>query len=188
MARSLVKRDLCPRGVLLAGSLAFAVSLVLQLSIWPVFEIQRRAVRSEMKWKLLRGVPESDLLIYRFSREVYAELEFEDGGKEVELKGIMHDIVRTLHEADGTVVIHVVRDDVETALLAGLDQRVRGIQERDTRGQEQRRALTALWAAYHESPGTRLLSMAPMDRWFHEPLARHGRTIDSADPGPPRGA
>lgn len=172
----------------LLGFAAFAVALLLQLSIWPVFEFQRMSIRSEMKWKLLRGVPESDLLTFHFNPEAYADLEFEDGGKEVELDGAMHDIVRTERQANGDLVIHVVRDDAETALLAGLDQRVRRLQEGDASGQEQRRVITTSWPGFHDSVRSKTFVLKVFDRHFPEGTMGTGRTAEAADPGPPRRA
>lgn len=168
------------------GFLALSASVLLQLSIWPSFEVQRRAIRSEMKWKLLRGVPENDLLTFRFTAKELAELDFEDGGKEVVIGGAMHDIVRRTTEAGGIVVLHVIRDEAETALLAGLDRKVRGVQEHDERGQQQRRALVSMWPGFHENARPDMIFRRPTDRIFPEMVEAAGRAPGAVDPGPPR--
>ena len=169
-----------------AGVAAFAVSLSLQLSIWPVFEYQRSRIRSEMKWKLLRAVPQEDLLTFRFTRAEYAGLVFHDKGKEVALHGVMHDIVRTVSEEGVMVRIDVVRDDAETALLAGLDRKVRAEQERDAKGEKERRLLSSVWAGFHELNVLGVVDLPAMDRHFHEVRPPCGRIADHAEHGPPR--
>src|SRR6187455_1320589 len=113
-------RTICPsisRWAALTAVVALVVTLALQLSIWPVFECQRYMIRSEMKAQLLRCVPQEDLVVFRFTQAEYAGLDFEDGGREIEVNGAMHDIVRTAPDAHGMILIQVVRDDAETALL-----------------------------------------------------------------------
>lgn len=169
-----------------AGVAAFVISLSLQLSIWPVFEYERSRIRSEMKWKLLRSVPQEDLITFRFTRAAYVGLDFHDGGKEVALDGVMHDIVRTVADQGGMVRIEVVRDEAETELLAGLDSKVRAAQERDARGEHERRVLTSGWACFHESSAMGTFEPPVFDRYFHDLPPPCGRIADCADPGPPR--
>ncbi len=176
------------RIAMLAGISAFVVALVLQLSIWPSFECQRYMIRSEMKSRLLRCVPQEDLVVFRFTPAEYADLDFEDGGRELELNGAMHDIVRTVCDADGMILVQVVRDEAETALLASLDKRVRKVQEADTRGHQQRRVLASMWAGFHEAVPVTIFRLPGTERIFPEERHRYGRVADGEDHGPPRRA
>lgn len=182
-ARAIIKGH---RWGLYLGACALLAAVVLQLSIWPVFEMQRRAIRSEMKWKLLRGVPESDLLTFRFTAAKVEELEFKDGGKEVVIGGVMHDIVRRTIGPDGIIALHVVRDEAETALLAGLDRRVRGIQEGDERGQQQRRVLVSMWPGFHEHAEPKVIFRRSTGRRYPPVIATAGGIRQGIEPGPPR--
>lgn len=171
---------------MLAGAGAFVVTLALQLSVWPTFECQRYMIRSEMKARMLLSVPQEELTVYRFTQAEFGDLDFEDGGHEVRLNGAMHDIVRIARDIDGTMLVQVVRDAAETALLADLDRRVRGLQEADTRGQEQRRLLTSMWPGFHEPLSTTTFDLPAMFRHFPEEQQGYHHTADTADPGPPR--
>jgi hypothetical protein len=166
--------------------LVFALSLGLQLSIWPVFEVQRMVIRASVKTQLVQGIPASDLLTFRFTEEQYGALEFEDEGREVELNGAMHDIVRTERCTEGRVEVQVVRDEAETALLGGLDRRVRAIQEDDAQGRQQRRVLVGMWPSFQEVPGERVFVLTASERRFAELRVSEGRSADVVEPGPPR--
>lgn len=170
---------------LITGISALLVAMGLQLSIWPSFELERNAIRSAMRWSILRGVDPSALEMLRFTTTEYAQLRFEDEGKEVRVDGHIYDIVHTTSAA-GTVIIHAVRDEAETALLADLDRRVQ--QAQDDQGHCHRRMLIAAWAGFHEGPVERTIAITAQLRHFPDRSVAEGRTLGSIEPGPPRKA
>ncbi len=188
MFRAMRQKRCSLRGIGLgAGISAFLVAMGLQLSIWPSFELERRAIRSAMKWSILRGVDPSELVMLRFSTREYALLRFEDQGREVRVADRIYDIVRTTRAA-GTVTIHAIRDDEETELLADLDSSVQRAQDQDDQGGSQRRMLITAWAGFHEGPVEKTIAISGQLRQFPHRSIAEGRTLGSIEPGPPRKA
>lgn len=171
----------------LVGAAAILFAMAVQLSLYPVFHVQRRAIRHEMKDRILAGLPASALTKFRYTPEQLAAVDFVDGGRELRHHGVMYDIARVYHDGRGQVVIEAARDDKETKLMADLGRMVERRVEQDAGGRSARLALMGGWAVYCEpwpsmengGRESRVLS-------FREPVDRPGIPGDAIDPGPPR--
>ena len=169
------------------GAAALLSAIVLQLGMYPVFHLQRKAVRHAMKDRILAGVPASALTEFRYTAQELAEVDFVDGGRELRHEGVLYDIVRKHHDGQGQVVIAAVRDDKETRLMADLGRMVERQVEQDANGRTGRLALIGSWALYCEPwSSMRCTGLAGHDLTFFEPAMRSGRLVDAMDPGPPR--
>lgn len=169
------------------GAAALLSAIVLQLGMYPVFHLQRKAVRHAMKDRILAGVPASALTEFRYTPQELAEVDFLDGGRELRHEGVMYDIARVHHDGHGHVVIAALRDDKETRLMADLGRMVELQVEQDATGRNGRLALIGSWAVYCEpwsSMGCADLEGHALT--FFEPAMRPGRLVDAMDPGPPR--
>jgi hypothetical protein len=172
---------------LLTGAGLILLALLAQLSVGPMHLFERFSIREEMKHRLMTGLPQSEWTVFHFSQADLEDLDFEDDGHEMEIGGMMYDIIRTGQEADGGIVIEAVRDDAETKLMADLDRLVRGHLAADTKGQEQRSRIIGAWVTYHETiGGTSLRPPSSKELGFARFGGHMGRTIGAIDPGPPR--
>jgi hypothetical protein len=93
------------------------VLLVLQLLALaaPLAIVTVRAViHAQVRTMVLHSVPVTDRVTYVCTQERYHAI-VRDDGKEIDVDGVMHDVIRTRTNA-GTVEIDCVRDDAETAL------------------------------------------------------------------------
>ena len=185
-------RNRCPRrghkaAVLLMGCALVLVSIIAQLSIWPVHTIQRRAIRHAMKDRILAGLPESALTKFRFTLAEFEQVDFVDCGRELRSEGVMYDIVRIYRDAQGLMVIDAVRDDKETELMADLGRMVQRRMETDAQGREQRERVIGSWAPFCGTIDAPSIPLSPMgERRFGSITQREGRSGDAVDPGPPR--
>ena len=170
-----------------AGLVLFAV--LAQLSVAPVFFAQRAAIRHEVKDRILAGLPQSALTVFRFSAAEYDAVDLLDGERELRSEGILFDIVRTYREAGGGYVIEAARDDQETELMADLDRMVRGRLSADTEGQEQRSRIIGAWITWFQSLDTTSFRLPdPQGIGYAQVVVAGGRCISAIDPGPPRRA
>lgn len=172
---------------LLAGAAAVLLAMGVQLAMYPVFHAQRRAIRHEMKDRILAGLPAGALTTFRFAPQELADVDFVDGGRELRHQGALYDIARVYHDGRGRVVIAALRDDRETRLMADLGRMVERRVAQDAHGRNGRLALMAGWAVYCE-PWPRMLHAdhAAVTRAFGETAGDAGRSVDAIDPGPPR--
>lgn len=172
---------------LLAGAGLVLLALLAQLSVGPLHLFERFSIREEMKHRLMTGLPKSELSVFHFSQADLEDIDFEDEGREMEVGGMMYDIVRTCATVDGGIVIEAVRDNAETKLMADLDRVVQGHLAADTKGQEQRSRIVAAWANYHEVIGRSSLRPPSSNELGFARFRGHmGRTTGAIDPGPPR--
>lgn len=170
-----------------AGLVLFAV--LVQLSVGPVHLLERAGIRGDMKARLMAGLPQCRLTILHLSEAEFNGIYFEDDGREMEVDGVMYDIVRIHRESTNEIAVEAVRDDAETELMADLDRLVQGQLAGDTRGQEQRAQLVSGWCVFHEAIGrTALVLPSPTELAYAVSRACSGRTIGAIDPGPPRRA
>ena len=173
--------------MLLMGCALVLVSIIAQLSVWPVHSVQRQAIRHEMKDRILAGLPESALTKFRFSQAEYEEVDFVDGGRELRSEGVMYDIVRIYRNSQGVVVIEAARDDKETELMADLGRLVQQRIDADEQGQEQRQNVIGSWAPFCGTVVPVEVQAPPaIERWFGSSDPSTGRSATPIDPGPPR--
>ena len=174
---------------MLLGCALVLVSIIAQLSVWPVYHLQRRAVRHEMKDRILAGLPESVLTRFVYTDDQYAELDLLDGGREIRSEGVMYDIVR-IQRLHGKVIIEAARDDKETKLMADLDRMVEQRAAADKEGQQQRQRIIGTWAIYFGSPVTVCLQEpgSSFDVCFGEKERTLVHPFRAIDHGPPRSA
>jgi hypothetical protein len=170
-----------------AGLVLFAV--LVQLSVGPVHLVERTSIREDMKARLMAGLPHSELTVFHLTGAEFTNIDFEDDGREMEVDGVMYDIVRIHRGSANGVVVEAARDDAETKLMADLDRLVQGQLAGDTRGQEQRAQLVSAWCAFHEAIGRTSLRLPPPKELTYAASSEcTGRTIGAIDPGPPRRA
>lgn len=174
---------------LLVGSGLVLFALLVQLSVGPMHLFERANIRGDMKERLMVGLPESELTIMHFTEAEFTSIDLEDDDREMEVDGVMYDIVRIHRESAGGIVVEAAKDDAETKLMAELDLLVQGQLAGDIRGQEQRALLVSAWCTFHETIGrTSLVVPSPTERAYAASGACTGRTIGAIDPGPPRRA
>lgn len=173
--------------MLLMGCALVLVSMLAQFSVWPVHSIQRRAIRHEMKDRILAGLPESALTVFRFTLAEYEQVDFVDGGRELRSEGVMYDIVRTYTDLGGLIVIETARDDEETGLMAELGRLVQRRVDADEQGREQRQSVIGSWAPFFGAmPSPRIPAPPVSERSFGSSEPCTGRSAAAIDPGPPR--
>ena len=141
-----------------------------------------------MKHRLLAEIPVGDLSEFRFTPAEFENIEFEDGGKEMERDGFLYDLVRVERIADGSIVVHAIRDDRETKVLATLDALLGQLEENDKQGKDQRTDLVSSWAPYCEQVPTIVFFGVARDRGFPVLTCACGRSADAMEPSPPRAA
>ncbi len=173
--------------MLLMGCVLVLVSIIAQLSVWPVHSMQRQAIRHEMKDRLLAGLPESALTKFFLTPTEYEKVDFVDGGRELRSAGVMYDIVRIYLNGEGLVVIEAARDDKETELMADLGRMVQKHVDADPQGRDQRQRVIGSWAPFC---GTiiplRIPAPPVITRSFGSSEPFSGRSAAPIDPGPPR--
>ena len=173
--------------MLLMGCTLVLVAMVAQLSVWPVHSVQRRAIRHEMKDRILAGLPESALTRFRLCQAEYDAVDFVDGGRELRSEGVMYDIVRIYENAQGLIVIEAARDDKETELMADLGRLVQQRVDGDEQGQAQRQSVIGSWAPFCGAVVPLRVQAPPViERWFGSSDPFTGRSATPIDPGPPR--
>ncbi len=109
----------------------------------------RTVIHAQVRAMVLNAVPADERLTYVCTPERYQAI-VRDDGKEIDVDGVMHDVIRLRTHA-GTIEIECVRDDAETAL----SQIISGAR-RNAAASDQR--LTTLFALLLR-PG------APPDAW-----------------------
>lgn len=175
--------------MLLMGCALVLVSIIAQLSVWPVHSMQRQAIRHEMKDRILAGLPESALTEFELTPEEYEQVDFVDGGRELRCEGVMYDIVRTGKNAQGMMVIEAARDDKETGLMADLGRLVQLCMDADEQGREQRQSVIGSWASFYREVVPPQVPAPPViERCFGPSEPFTGRSAAPIDPGPPRRA
>ncbi len=173
--------------MLLTGCALVLVSIIAQLSLWPVHSMQRRAIRHEMKDRILAGLPERALTKFRLSQAEFAEVDVVDGGRELRSEGVMYDIVRMYRNGQGLIVIEAARDDKETELMADLGRLVQQCVDADEQGREQRQNVIGSWAPFCGTViPVRIQAPPAIERWFGSTAPFMGRSSDPVDPSPPR--
>ena len=175
--------------LVLAGAATVLFSVLVQLAMYPVFHVQRTAIRHHMKHRILAGLPASALTTFRFTPQELAKVHFVDGGRELRHEGVLHDIARVYHDGHGQVVVEALRDDRETRLMADLGRMVERRVAQDADGRTGRLVLMAGWAAFCEPwPAEWSVGQPSQDRPFMKLATSAGRQVGAIDPGPPRRA
>lgn len=89
-----------------------------------LFHIQRSQVRKEVKLRIKQGVPEEQMLIFRFSTAApgLQNLQWENP-HEFRFRGRMYDVVRQ-HTANDSIYLYCIDDQQETRLFATLSELV----------------------------------------------------------------
>lgn len=173
--------------MLLMGCALVLASMIAQLSVWPVHSMQRRAIRHEVKDRILAGLPKSALTKFRLTPAEYEQVDFVDGGRELRSEGVMYDIVRICKSAQGLMVIEAARDDKETGLMAELGRIVQQRVDADEQGREQRQHMIGSWAPFYGAVvPVKVQSPPAIERWFGSSDPFKGRSATPIDPSPPR--
>lgn len=89
------------------------------------FKVRQHSIRHEIKLKLIRSVPESELTILSFHPEAdeYKEVEWKEP-HEFRYRGRMYDISYQETDAQGVIHFHCINDTQEEELFAHLDEHV----------------------------------------------------------------
>ena len=105
------------------------LSILLVLSIcftavgfYPVFIKLQYQVRQEIKHRIKKGIPETELHKITFAQN--EKIDWVRDGKEFRLKGEMFDVVRK-EILNGNTIYHCINDKEEKALFAILDELVK---------------------------------------------------------------
>lgn len=85
-----------------------------------IFKIKQYSIRKEIKTKIKEGVPQQELVIFRFSEEQLAKLEWKHS-REFRFRDMMYDIVRRSVEND-IHILYCVSDEQENRLFVRLDE------------------------------------------------------------------
>ncbi|MBL0044443.1 MAG: hypothetical protein IPP33_08610 [Flavobacteriales bacterium] len=141
-----------------------------------------------MKHRLLAELPVRDLSEFRFTLAEFAHVDLRDGGKEMEWDGFRYDLVHVERTADGYIIIHALRDDRETQVLATLDDLLRQAEQSKHGAKEQRSRIVGSWAPFCERNTAITVEVRVADRSFPPLIFVKGRIVDPLDPTPPKSA
>ncbi len=96
-------------------------SFVLPLAVpYTVLHFQKKAVKKKVKWMMIAGLEEQQLVHLDFTKEEAAQLDWKHRG-EFAFEGEMYDIVRSIDRGDSVTYI-CWHDHEETALSKDLDR------------------------------------------------------------------
>lgn len=95
--------------------------IVNSIGYFGIFRWHQYGLRQEMKQAIKQGLPEDQLTHFRFSHDDYAQLDWEEDGREFRFNNRMYDVVR-MHRSATYVEVACVHDEQETRLFAQLDE------------------------------------------------------------------
>lgn len=105
-------------------SLAFLLLIILLLPIFGSyisFNLRKLAIKKELKRKIKKGIPDSELISMVLTPEITRSESFGwHNSHEFRLNGIMYDIIKTSKKGE-QIVYKVVCDDEESTLFAQLE-------------------------------------------------------------------
>lgn len=88
------------------------------------FKLRQQEIRSEMKSRIKRNVPEQELTAIRIEAGNESALDWEKEDKEFEYKGNLFDVVRK-ESVKGATIYYCINDAQEEKLFDDLDEHVR---------------------------------------------------------------
>jgi len=98
----------------------FAVVLIWQgLGTFVVFQLERKAIRKELKMRIKEGVPEGELSEFRFTSDQYHQLEWRKSNEFV-WQGHFFDVVKSRKDVNGNFILKCISDRQEDKLFADL--------------------------------------------------------------------
>ncbi|MCX6140959.1 MAG: hypothetical protein NTX15_09055 [Candidatus Kapabacteria bacterium] len=103
-------------------------TLVVPLAIVSVRWDVHRRVRSE----IFAGITGESCVLFSLDKQSYSA-SLRDEGKELEVDGVLHDIVRLCKSRD-RILVYCLQDDAETALTSSLKAKRIHAMQRDARG------------------------------------------------------
>lgn len=172
---------------LVVGLVLVFISVLCQVGSGPLFLFRQFEMREAMERRILKGLPDEELTVLRFSKAEFEEVELYDGGQELELEEVMYDIV-SIDRSEGAVVVRAVRDGDETRLNNELEQMVRAHAANDQRSGQERTSAVSGWAPFCEALQHLSLEgqLLTSELLFGQILTFTGRDRCPIDPGPPR--
>lgn len=90
---------------------------------YPLFKYAQYKIQKEIKGRLKKSVPDSELFVIAIPADKVNELDWKREGKEFRYKGTMYDIVKSENKGD-EMIYHCVNDKQETQLFAQLEELV----------------------------------------------------------------
>lgn len=119
--------------------------------------LEKYRIRKEVKKRLLAGLPDSELVFFKFSRHDSNSLLRWEHAEEFEYRGEMYDVVRQSAGND-TLQFWCWHDHAETKLNRELRQLIAKFQANDTgRHENERRLFCFFLTLFHEeTPGFRV--------------------------------
>lgn len=90
---------------------------------YSVFKLKQKKIRSDIKRAIKEGVPENELVDFRFhtKEESWINLEWTKPEKEFRFNDQMYDVVET-HKSNDTIYFKCIHDVKESGLFQQLDQ------------------------------------------------------------------
>jgi hypothetical protein len=103
------------------ASILLIFTFVLPLAVpYTVLQYQKKAIKRKVKWMMIAGLDEQDLVHLTFSKAESAQLDWKHS-TEFAFEGELYDVVRTYERGDQIIYI-CWHDHEETALYKDLDQ------------------------------------------------------------------
>lgn len=98
-----------------------------------VLKHKQYAIRKEIKRKIKKGVPDSELIPIIVTNKNKSELDWKHS-KEFRYKGSMFDIVKSEHNSDGSTTYLCIWDDLESEVFNDLDKLASKEKDNQNRG------------------------------------------------------
>ena len=150
------------------------------------FKYKQSKIRSEIKRAIKEGVPEDELVDFRFytKEESWINLEWTKPEKEFRFNNQMYDVVET-HKSNDTIYFRCIHDVKESGLFQQVDQLTNQRSSKD-------KSLVVYWSQQIYSPMNGIVSQkAPLDiavKWtkhyYQESKIKF--FLDSPVPPPPK--
>lgn len=112
---------------------------------------RKRAVKKEVKWKMIAGIEKSELVLLKFSKtEVSTKLKWKHS-KEFEFNNQMYDIVDKVVSSD-SIKYWCWWDYKETKLNKQLDELLVGVYQHDSKSKEKQDLLNKFYKSIYFQP------------------------------------
>ncbi len=112
---------------------------------------RKRAVKKEVKWKMIAGIDNKELVHLKFSKKEISEKLNWKHSKEFEYNNQMYDVVDTVVSKDSIQYI-CWWDFEETKLSKQLDELLVGVYQHDSKSKEKQDLLTKFYKSIYLSP------------------------------------
>lgn len=103
-----------------------------QFGYYALYSYQQSELKEAMKERMLAGLPDSVLQIMD-EKDLKADIEWEQEGKEFSLAGKMYDVVKTVQQ-NGKVYYYCINDDQEEEMLNSFSRIVNSVPENNPTG------------------------------------------------------